>query len=77
MPQRRNVSTLTSLLVSDRVDPVSHDVSPRPHDSPAVIAEIQSDRGALLVSRLTSDVLEALKASGQAVNGMIAYKPVV
>lgn len=35
--------------------------------------EIQSDAGALLVSRLTTVALTALHDQGEAVNGMIAY----
>jgi hypothetical protein len=73
MTPKRTPTTFTSLLVSDRKDPVVHTSNPRPSESVAVVAEIQSDKGALLVSRLTGDALKALKDSKLAVNGMIAY----
>lgn len=73
MAPKRNVTTFTSLLVSDKKDLVVHTPNPRPHESVGVVAEIQSDKGALLVSRLTTAALDALKNGGQAVNGMIAY----
>jgi hypothetical protein len=73
MARKRTPTTFTSLLVSDRKDPVVHTSNPRPSESVAVVAEIQSDRGALLVSRLPTTILDALKNDGQAVNGMIAY----
>ena len=73
MAQKRTPTTFSNLLVSDRRDPVSKTLSPNPNASPAAIAEIQSDRGALLVSRLTTEMLTSLKDTHQAVNGMMAY----
>lgn len=73
MASKRTPTTFSGLLVSDRRDAVSKTLNPNPDPSPAAIAEIQSDKGALLVSRLTTTVLDALKNEGQAVNGMIAY----
>lgn len=73
MASKRTPTTFSSLLVSDRRDTVSKTLNPVPSASPAAITEIQSDKGALLVSRLTTTVLDALKNEGQAVNGMLAY----
>lgn len=52
----RNITTFTSLLVSDRK-------SPGTDDSVGVVAEIQSDARALLVSQLTGDALKALEVT--------------
>jgi hypothetical protein len=73
MAQKRTPTTFSGLLVSDARNPVSKTLNPQPSASDAAIAEIQSDRGALLVSRLTTDRLTSLKDTHQAVNGMIAY----
>lgn len=73
MPTPRTPTTLSSLLVSNRRNVVSKTLNPKPSTSKAVILEIQSDAGALLVSRLTTVALTALHDQGEAVNGMIAY----
>jgi hypothetical protein len=52
----RNITTFTSLLVSDRKNPGAD-------DSVGVVAEIQSDARALLVLRLTGDALKALEVT--------------
>ena len=73
MPTPRTPTTLSSLLVSNRRNGVSKTLNPKPSASQAAILEIQSDAGALLVSRLTTVALTALHDQGEAVNGMIAY----
>jgi len=73
MPTPRTPTTLSSLLVSNRRNAVSKTLNPKPSTSKAAILEIQSDAGALLVSRLTTVALTALHDQGEAVNGMIAY----
>ena len=73
MPTPRTPTTLSSLLVSNRRNAVSKTLNPKPSASQAAILEIQSDAGALLVSRLTTIALTALHDQGEAVNGMIAY----
>jgi hypothetical protein len=73
MAQKRTPTTFSGLLVSDRRDSVSKTLKPQPSASEAAILEIQSDAGALLVSRLTTVALTALHDQGKAVNGMIAY----
>ena len=73
MPTPRTPTTLSSLLVSNRRNAVSKTLNPKPSASKAAILEIQSDAGALLVSRLTTVALTALHDQGEAVNGMIAY----
>lgn len=73
MPTPRTPTTLSSLLVSNRRNAVSKTLNPKPSASQAAILEIQSDAGALLVSRLTTVALTALHDQGEAVNGMIAY----
>lgn len=55
----RNITTFTSLLVSDRKDPVVHTSTPRPNESGGVV----TDAGALLVSGLTVDALKALEVT--------------